>query len=512
MVFIDVSLQPQISKNANGTTGCSSSSSSSSATTTGNWTEVYSYQTYQNFLIANFPSTELSSTTTSATYSPYIPSQGNYNVYVTTPGCVGTSNCNQRTQVALDITMNPGNTTTLIIDQRNTADNRSLIYSGPISPTSSSFQPKVVLHIAPNAIAPSNSVTVSMVANSMEFVRNSTQPALSSILNYYPSNNTWLPLSQQLPTSSSVHTLQAKDNKIYIGGQFAVNGSFSNIVAYDFAQGFQPLTNNGVNGNVTSVLLMDSKLVVGGLFNSTSNNNQFFNNAAMYDINTNTWSNMNNGPNGRVDHIYSSSSSSVYLSGPFTLVNGSSVYNNAQWSLNNNRWIPSSSFVSGPVSNQFTTSDGTYYLGAITSAQSYRANGVSLSSNNQPWNSDITTLDPNALITSGTVWKNGNQQVVILSGLFTFNNNQYHVAMNNNGVWTGLMENVQGNVSSLYVLGNLLFIGGQFNGKLDVFNTVSSLAVYDLSKNTFQNVQGLTSRSLYELQKYIKLNCFIYSF
>lgn len=69
----DVSLQPEISNSqSTGASDSCSTAPSSTATTTGNWTEVYSYQTYQNFLIASFPASELHSSDVSVTYQPYV--------------------------------------------------------------------------------------------------------------------------------------------------------------------------------------------------------------------------------------------------------------------------------------------------------------------------------------------------------------------------------------------------------------------------------------------------------
>lgn len=438
------------------------------------------------------------------TYSPYIPTQDIYNVYVTTPGCVGTSTCNQRTQVQLSVSLQPGDTSTFIIDQRNTADNISLIYSGPVYPTTTSFQPSIQLSIAPNPDIPS-STTISIVANSIQFIKNTTGNTLSSILNYYPSNNTWLPLTQQLPPTSTVNTLQANGNQIYIGGHFGVNNTFNNIVAFDFATGFLPLKDSGLNGNVTRALLVGSQLVVGGNFTNTAQQNaQGLNNLAIYDTQANTWSSMNDGVNGAVSDIYTTDDTHVQVSGSFSSANGSPAYNNAQWSLKDRAWTPSSSLIIGSVSNQFSVKDITFYLGSIKSAQSYRANHMASLSDKQ-WQSDITNVDPNAVITTGVVWKNN----IILGGLFNLDNTQYHIAYNDNGKWTGLLDTIQGNISTMYVMQNQLFIGGEFNGttgtpKVTNFavgggelnndaSKVSSFAIYDLSKKAFQDVQGLLS-------------------
>ncbi|KAI7888659.1 cortical protein marker for cell polarity-domain-containing protein [Mucor mucedo] len=488
----DVSLQPEISNSQSpaGVSDSCSTAPSSTATTTGNWTEVYSYQTYQNFLIASFPASELHSSDVSVTYQPYISGQGIYDVYITTPGCVGTSTCDQRTQIVLDITLNPGNTTTYALDQQNAADQRTLIFTGSISASSGSFQPSIVMHVSPTATTPSSN-TISVVADSIEFIRNSTGLLLSSVLNYYPSNNTWLPLTQQLPAASTVTTLQSVGNQLYIGGSFRANDSYTNIVAYDFEMGYLPFNNIGLNGMVSTSLLIGSQLVLGGLFNNTEVPQQTLKNVAIYDTQTNTWSGMNEGVDARVENLYTTDNTNVHLSGPFTTADGLPTFNNAQWSLKNRQWVPSSSLIVGPVANQLQVgSDSILYLGGIKSAQTYRANDIA-SLETQQWK--VTDVDPNATVTAGVFWKNGKTDTTILSGLFNFNNTQYHLAMYD-GAWSGLLQNVQGEVSTLYVVQNQLLVGGQFKGTLDGSNSpVTSFAVYDLQKQAFQDVQGVTN-------------------
>lgn len=349
------------------------------------------------------------------------------------------------------------------------------------------------MHVSPTAITPSSS-TVSIVADSIEFIRNSTGVTLSSILNYYPSNNTWLPLSQQLPTASTVTTLQSVGNQIYIGGGFRLNDSFTNIVAYDFEKGYLPMKDIGLNGMVSTSLLVGSQLILGGLFNDTETPQQTLKNVAIYDTQTNTWSGMSGGVDARVENLYTTDNTNVHLSGPFTTANGLPTFNNAQWSLTNHDWVPSSSLIVGPISNQLLLgSDSSLYIGAIKSAQTYRANDIA-SLEKQQWQSTVTNVDPNAIVTAGVFWKNGNTDTIILSGLFNFNNTQYHVALYN-GAWSGLLKNIQGDVNTLYVVQNQLLIGGKFNGTLDESTSpVTSFAVYDLQKQAFQEVQGVLSK------------------
>lgn len=400
----------------------------------------------------------------------------------------------------MDITLNPGNTTTYALDQQNAADQRTLIFTGSISASTGSFQPSIVMHVSPNATTPSSS-TISVVADSIEFIRNSTGLLLSSILNYYPSNNTWLPLVQQLPPASTVTTLQSVGNQLYIGGSFRANDSYTNIVTFDFEKGLLPFNNVGLNGMVSTSLLVGSQLVLGGLFNNTEIPQQTLNNVAIYDTQANTWSGMNQGVDARVENLYTTDNTNVHLSGPFTIANGQSTFNNAQWSLTEKQWVRSSSLIVGPVADQLQLgSDNILYLGGIKSAQTYRANDIA-SLEKQEW--QVKDVDPNATVTAGVFWKNGNTDTTILSGLFNFNNTQYHIAMYD-GTWSGLLQNIQGEVSTLYVLQNKLLIGGQFQGTLDGSNSpVTSFAVYDLQDRTFQDVQGILSKYMLNKMKFL---------
>jgi hypothetical protein len=183
-------------------------------------------------------------------YYRYIASQGLYDIYVNTPGCVGTSSCDERAQVDLTLSLNPGQVTTVLLDQRVSTDSRRLLYSGPIAPTTDGFKPTIVLR-------PSTSMGAIISADAIEFVRNTNGSILTSILDYYPQENKWMPLSEQLPIRSVVKTIQPSRDTLYIGGQFnGVNSTFSNIVSYQYNQGFHPLAESGLNGNVTTSLLI----------------------------------------------------------------------------------------------------------------------------------------------------------------------------------------------------------------------------------------------------------------
>ncbi|CAO3672752.1 unnamed protein product [Rhizopus stolonifer] len=463
----DTSLQPHASSSTN-SSSCYSDTQSSSTTTTGNWTETFAYGTYQDFLTSTFSASELSTVDLSVTYQPYIPSQGNYSVYVTTPGCVGTSNCDQRTKVQLLIELTPGNQTTLSLSQQNYEDQRTLIYEGTVS-ASGTFQPKVVLKIdTANVTLPSSS-TVSVIADSMEFIRTSNYTSLSSILEYYPSNQSWSALADQLALGSTVRTLSVYQDTVYIGGQFSQNGT-TNIISYK-QQTLTPLS-TGLNGQVTTSLIAGSKLVVGGNFTQTNNNG--LNYIALYDLQTNSWSSISQGLNNQVDHISLLDNTTLDISGPFTqLLGASTVYNNARFSLTNNSWIQPSSFVLGSSQNLALNSTASLYFGDIRNAQSYQTNDVALA--------DSWWVNQNATVESGLVY----QDALILSGQFMLES-EYQVAMYQKNSWQGLVQGLSGNISTMLIVGHQLFIGGNFTGK-----DINGLIVYDLENKTMSNVNGV---------------------
>lgn len=96
----------------------------------------------------------------------------------------------------------PGAVVTQILDQAITEDQTTLVYSGLISASTGTFQPTITLRAASNATAPSED-TVSIVADSFQFVRNGTNATLISILEYSPQNYSqailpaWRPLARK---------------------------------------------------------------------------------------------------------------------------------------------------------------------------------------------------------------------------------------------------------------------------------------------------------------------------
>ncbi|KAG0168481.1 hypothetical protein DFQ30_004716 [Apophysomyces sp. BC1015] len=490
----------------------------SKAVAKGTWKSGVQSGSYQRILTNTFPATQLKSSDASVDFIPYLPESGFYDVLLYTPNCVGSSNCNQRTQVDITIYSSPNQTTRRTIDQNITdKDKTDIVYSGYIDATSGTFQPHALLTVAHNATKPSSN-TVSIVAQAVQFVKQSSDAELSSILQYDPSkplNMTnrqslpWGALTDNVPYRSEVRTMEASDGDIYIGGMFntssGTNTGYQNIVRYDkTSKKLVPLSKTGLNGPVSTFLRVGSDLYVGGAFSaSVSADKPGLNNVARYDIKSQTWNALNNGVNGPVDAL-NYISPAVIVSGNYTaLLDSSSATanvsaGNSWWNTNSSSWSANTPYVSGSIYGAFNLKTSAnkvsdYYIGNIKSAQRFPSSGLSLINSN-------TTLAPFPIypnsnndytISTGAFWNdanNGNASTIIVGGTFVLDRNIQNVALYQNGSWSGIGANWVGNITSMVVSNNYLYIGGRFatNTRND-----SSLAIYDLLNKRFTEVPEL---------------------
>ncbi|KAG2219729.1 hypothetical protein INT45_007768 [Circinella minor] len=518
----DIAVYAHTGASGSNINSCGSTPSASSSTI-GNWEERFVYGAYQNFMTTTFPASELATSNASVTYSPYIPVQGQYSVYATTPGCVGSSTCNERTQVDLTLQLTPGGQPTIItIDQNNYEDMSTLIYNGFVPASNSAFQPTITLSVARNATASGS--TVSIVANSIQFIRNGTNAILVSILEYSPSNFTqnitpaWKPLAEQLPPGSIVRSIDASiGNILYIGGQFSgLNSTYRGVVSYDYSQSnngggaLVPL-NGGVNGTVYDLSLIRSSLFVAGAFNGTlTNSSRLFNNLAQFDTTSSTWSTIGMGVDGPATKVVrSADNSTITFSGNFTHIlhqqeftttatdHNTPSFGNAIWNVTGNQWAQPKSLLVGQLISSHSMNETTEILaGGIYGAQTYRADNAAVMDSHQIWSPYVFPFPPSANnnIHTGVFWHNvtsdgQNKTVVIIGGgPFTINNNNQNItiALYQDGQWQGLGD-LQGQVYSLYILKDTLYIGGQFQGTIGKIQ-VTSFAIYDLKQQQAQDV------------------------
>ncbi|KAL0075325.1 cortical protein marker for cell polarity-domain-containing protein [Phycomyces blakesleeanus] len=509
----DIAIYPSL---GNTNTSACNSGLASSTLITGVWKEVYVFGYYQNVLTSTFP-TSSGTTNVSVTYAPNIPVQGYYVVSMHTPGCIGSSSCGQRTQVDLVLQLTPQNTSTITIDQTNTEDKTTIIYSGQMVASGPSFQPTILLKLSGSA-TPAKDSTTSIVADSISFIMNATAPNLVSILEYSPGNHTanitaWQPLSQQLTIGSTVRTIDATSEKVWIGGSFLGPNGTQNIAVYDTLFGTMlPLAQNGLNGNVSTVLKVDSELLVGGYFNGTVAG-LGLSHLARFDTSHQTWLSFDGGVDGPVEYILVSDNSSVLVSGAFNNLIGVGTNNsslqrsvgNAMWNTVSHEWMQSTSLVVGQVSAIYNLDKSSLWIGDLRSAQTHRTDSAALGNSLAVY----PLVDPHSSYNAraGAVWftdqnRNQNQNqnqtnlninlninstpFILLAGQSTGPNNSSEIVVYNGTAWTSLFS-VSGNIISMVVFKDNLYFGGNFNNE----NNQTSFSVYDLKNNTFVDVGGI---------------------
>ncbi|KAI8985137.1 cortical protein marker for cell polarity-domain-containing protein [Pilobolus umbonatus] len=470
----DLSLYPSI----NNGNECNPSAYSTRTTAYGVWDDVYVFGYYQTVLTSSIPVAEIASSNTSIVYEPYIPVQGQYEVFVTTPGCVGSSDCSQRTQVEYLLQFSPDTPPITIASDQNTyMDRRVVLYSGPISRVSDTFRPSLTLRLAVDSIQSLDREYVVMIADSIEFIRNTTAPPLISILEYMPSSNedvSWKPLN----------------------------------VSYDYLRGqILPLGGNmtGLNGKVSK--LHDLKynsivLYVGGEYNTTINSIPA-SNIAQYDVNKREWRTLGYGVDGPITKMSLLQDGSLLtLSGLFhnRYIDNSTLTNsrgNSQWSILDQTWKERPSFLVGEIElDEYVTETKRIIAGKILGAQTYRADMISPLDNPYLLDNSFYTVNHvnTTIITAGVLWEcnensiNCNQTHTIVAGHFQNDPsmNISTVAIINNNHKTVITE-LKGEVYSLAIYENLLFVGGHFEAS-EGQSLSASLAVYDLN-DSYRNIR-----------------------
>ncbi|KAL0096830.1 cortical protein marker for cell polarity-domain-containing protein, partial [Phycomyces blakesleeanus] len=479
--------------------------------TVGSWEASVPTGSYQHILSTTISADKLGDTSASVDFIPNLPEPGFYEVMLYTPGCGNNTACQQRTQVDLTIYTAPNKTTVFTLNQNNTADASVPIYSGYFVATSLQFSPHITLNVAKSAIT-SSAKTITLVANAAQWIKSASMSSISSILEYKPNQGldgttaqtlSWAPLTETLPTKSIVRALDATDGDLYIGGTFTTiigtGTGYQNMVRFgQISKKLEPLQSNGLNGPVNALLRSGSDLYIGGNFTSLQGSpNTPLSYTAIYNTNANTWSALGGGVNGPVFSLQSTDNEkSILVSGAFTSMIGSTSSlarqstGNAWWNLSISDWSANTPLLSGTIYGAFQIDNNlptSYYIGSINNAQQFQSQGLTFIDGS----STLSTLPfyPDASkpveINAGALWKNplnNGTWSTVVAGNFELNNGIYNTAIYDNGVWSGLGSNWKGNVTSMAVHDNFLYMSGEFDAN-DF--TASNFAVYNLVDKSF---------------------------
>jgi N-acetylneuraminic acid mutarotase len=324
--------------------------------------------------------------------------------------------------------------------------------------------------------------------------------------------NTWSTLGtgSSNGVNSNVYALAVVGNEVVVGGIFTSAGGVSaNRVAR-----FNTQTNtwsslgtgssNGVSGRVDALAVVGNEVVVGGSFIVVGGISTPVNNIARFNTQTNTWSSLGTGSSNGVSGVISVTvtalavvGNEVVVGGNFTSAGGVSANRVARFNTQTNTWSTlgtgSSNGVNDRVYALAVVGNEVFVGGNFTSAGGVSANCVAR------FNTQTNTWS-----TLGTGSSNGvNNWVyalavvgneVYVGGLFTSAGgvSANYVARFNTqtNTWstlgTGSSNGVGGIVRALAVVGNEVFVGGQFTSAGGV--SANCVARFNTQTNTWSTL------------------------
>ncbi|KAG6864870.1 hypothetical protein C0991_006637 [Blastosporella zonata] len=409
----------------------------SNTTQTGNWAAKVANTdiagTTQTVLVASVDVGTPAANGPTFTWIPYVSATGKYDINLLVPGCTNFQDCALRTSVK--VTVFPGEglqPSVTTIPQQNTGDATMLLYSGPILPSSPDFVVTITMALADDPIGSGQGGKYEIVADRVQLVLksvgNSTSSDSGSASGSTEGTNSgfgfleWprsftvtdADATQTLPNSTltpldilgvdmfsgaggsdglafanpSAITAVAHhpSGTIFLGGNFTLSsGSASgsaNLVAFK-SGALSSLSNDGLNGPVTSLLLNGDQLFVGGGFSDTLSGSTSgkLKGVALYNVQSGTWGPLGAGLNGPVASL-SLANEEVLVAGNFTEVltlsdEGVPVAGFATWDMGKGAWVNSGGFVMGSmtfVGNE--TSSTQLIAGNVMAARKVGASGM----------------------------------------------------------------------------------------------------------------------------------------
>ena len=414
----------------------------SNITSTGTWTPQQANTdiagTVQTVLVSEFPVGTSPANGPTFTWMPYVSASGQYDINFLVPGCDEFQDCDFRTSV--DVTVFPGGDQqpwVTTVSQRNTQDKVTNIYSGVIVPSSPSFVTTVTMALAKTPEGSGSGGSYKLVADRVQLVLkspdiNGTVPnggggagsktgfgllewplSANSVQNTSVGtlpNTTQTPLdivgfdlfnalggSTNLLSSGAFvdNAVQHPTGTLFLAGRFTLTSGTasgaSNIVAFG-GGALHTLSNNGLNGNVSALLLVGNRLYIGGHFTDTATGSTSgaLSGVAVYDVLQNQWSALGGGVDGTVSGL-GYTDGRVQVAGNFTRVRNSGsdpeglqVPGLASWSVETGGWTSSGGYLVGSLdvitngTRNKNVQDMQYVAGHISSSLRYGANGFAL--------------------------------------------------------------------------------------------------------------------------------------
>lgn len=215
------------------------------------------------------------------------------------------------------------------------------------------------------------------------------------------------------------------------------------------------------------------------------------------------------GVNGPVNNIIiSPDNATITLSGNFSQVLSNTpvttgVSGNALWSVAERHWIDRSSLLVGKiVANPQLDNNTSLFVGGIRAAQTYRSIAVSSMNVNSMWGPYFLS-SASDVVNAGVFWHNTtggeNKTVTIIGGKFQMGDIM-NLALYQDGEWRGIGQ-LEGQVNSLAIIQDQLYIGGQFNGTFGD-SQPKSFAIYNLATQTNEDVTSVYGTFMNETSQF----------
>lgn len=444
----------------------------SNTTRTGLWTEKDANTnipgTTEAVLVSSVNVGTSAASGPSFTWMPYVSASGQYDIYLLVPGCSDFQDCSLRTSVKVTVFPGDGQSPSVTtVSQQNTQDSTTLIYSGPVIPSSPNFVTTVSMTLADNPAGQGQGGKYEMVADRIQMVLKSanftgggsdgagSQGGLSAFgflewpLSSGTTANATTTLSNSAGTAldavgfdlfsalggttsltsstSAVSAVVHHPSGIFLGGNFTLSSgtasSASNIVAFRNGA-LAGLSGAGLNGPVTSLVLDGDMLYVGGSFSDTPSASMQgkLRGVAKYDVQQNEWAALEAGVNGAVSSL-GFSDGQLQVAGNFTTLLSSTgsdagfeVAGFATWNSTSGAWTNNGGFLVGRMSfvaNGTSPSKGQtqsqFVAGSVQAALKFGASGLVMMTNGGSDGPNVTPLgvqlDSVVDATSGTVAK-----------------------------------------------------------------------------------------------------------
>ena len=479
----------------------------------------------------------------SLTFLPDIKQQGNYSVTIFTPGCQQDKSCERRGSAnvsgVFSTTSGASKSQPSTIFQTNDYDKYDEIYRGPVDLSTGGFRPSVTIKPLDNQKDP-----IVLVAQRVQFslIGNATS-TLNGLFEFDPrpgapnddfSNSTVDQAGANLNSGAIINNIAIHGKTIFVAGNFSdEKAGFENIFALGDGNATS-LPNGGLNDQVSSMIVYQDVLYLGGNFTNTANSSiAGLNNVAAYDPATQSWQALGAGVDGAVDTVVGFTLNvttdtpelGMAFNGHFTKINafGSekaiSVQGFAVWVPSRKNWLQNlrlpSQAVAGKLSTMTNVTNNPPLLAGSLSAQDLLASDLvsvqdkpvrlnALDIGIQPKQAGpqtqkraVSTQDVSGIVT-GLFFTDNGANVTILGGHFTATSSDGspvdNLAFINNagdkqGV-TGLSSGLDPDSAflALDTSGNSLYAGGSITGKVNGFD-VNGLIVYDLSQRKFASPQ-----------------------